>query len=174
MRNANGVDREGALAACELLAGASPEEIEALAECAAAWEAPKGAGIFAEREPARGLWILAAGRVKLQHGTPAGREQLVDFADAPCALDVCSFLDGSPLTTSAVAVTDVTVLLVPRDTVLALLERRPQLVWPLVQSVCRDLRRAGLVLTEGRAIELCDIPRMRQIAGCDGCLFECP
>jgi len=57
---------------------------------------PKGAALFAEGQPPRGVFILYAGRVKLFTSSADGRARILKFADPGEILGLAAALSGQP------------------------------------------------------------------------------
>jgi CRP-like cAMP-binding protein len=78
--------------------------------------------------------------------SPRGREQVLHAEGAGATLSEAPLFDGQGYIASAVAVAPTRLLLVPRDTVLDLCRRRPDVSLAMLEAMARRVRRfAALV-----------------------------
>lgn len=92
---------------------------------------------------ADGLFVVSGGRVKGTLPSPDDEGELVVSMFWPGdVFGEVAILDGSPFLGSALAITEVEVLAVPRTEVLALLQRRPAVALRLMGAICEKLRTA--------------------------------
>src|SRR5262245_24816984 len=81
--------------------------------------------IYFPTEPGESVLLLAHGRVKIKSVTPDGRETILAFIDEGELFGELALLDGAPRDEFAEAVEPVRVLAIPRDELLWLMGRRP-------------------------------------------------
>src|SRR5439155_14026296 len=81
--------------------------------------------IYFPDEPGRTVLLLARGRVKIKAVTPDGRETIFAFIEAGELFGELAVLDAQPRREYAEAVEDSLVLALPREDLLWLMERRP-------------------------------------------------
>jgi len=98
----------------------------ALAERARVEDYAPEEAVFRLGEPSRALYVVLEGQVKLVRSGPGYREHIVHLAERLHMFGEASlFLPGHPV--SAIAVKETSLALIPRDHVLELMEREPQL-----------------------------------------------
>ncbi len=132
------------LGQCALLRGLSDSDVAEVAELAHARAFPAQTDIFAEGEPCRGLWILASGRVRLYHSAADGRQQVVSFRSPVMALELGPALDGRAFTTTATALDDVVMVILPRATLVTIEQRFPVTVRNVIDHLCQELRQRDI------------------------------
>ncbi len=133
-------DPADVLADSSIFEGLTHAELAAVAGIAEVHYFPPRSVMFAELQPCAGLWVLAAGLVKLHHSSPEGREHIVAFASPPAPLVLWAVLDGLPHTETATTFGPVTALFLPRQAFLELLRHRPVITGAVIQQLCRELR----------------------------------
>lgn len=103
--------------------------------------------VFHEGTAANGLYVLCQGTVKLYRSDRFGREFIVDVATPGAMLGELGASDADVYSTSAEALTEAQVSFLPRDRLVAFLERHPKtgvrLVASLSQALAHTRRKAG-------------------------------
>jgi CRP/FNR family transcriptional regulator len=125
-----------------LFSSLHPDDLSALAERVRAMRFGRGQTIFRAGEPARHLFLIAKGRVKIYTVSPAGREMLVAILGTGQVFGEAEILDGGHRGTNARAMDEVEVLGVGRHLFWAILKSRPAFVRRLLELTARRLRRA--------------------------------
>ena len=121
-------------------AGLPNDLLTALSSAAVERTYARGEIIFLEGEPCSGLYIVAAGEVKVFKLSPQGREQILHrFVSGDTFNDV-AVLDGGPNPASAGALTDAALSIIPRSQLKHLAEAHPALAWALIESIARRAR----------------------------------
>ncbi len=100
----------------------------------------RGQVIFLEGEPCAGLHIVAEGQVRIYKVSPGGREQVLEQVGPGVSFNDVAVLDGGPNPASAMALTDVTLLVIARADIRRLAHEHPGLAWALIESVARRTR----------------------------------
>jgi CRP/FNR family transcriptional regulator len=101
----------------------------------------RGALIFMESERPRGLYVVASGAVRVFKSSEDGKEQVLHYiAPGQSFNDVATF-DGGPSPANAQAIEPTTLLLVPRDALLDLMRRYPEIALAVVQALSARLRQ---------------------------------
>ncbi|MCC7366273.1 MAG: Crp/Fnr family transcriptional regulator [Dehalococcoidia bacterium] len=139
--------REQTLAAlerCHLLDGLSQEQVHKIAARCSVHHVPAQRTVFEEGDESRGLWVITAGRVRLQHLMADGRQHAVGFRTPTTALDLAAALDGRPYMETAAAVEESELLLVPRDLLPELARRYPVTIRNAIASLCIDVRQRDI------------------------------
>ena len=129
-----------ALRSCQLFAGISIPELDAIAIITAVKSVPKGSYLFHEGDPSLGFYIVQTGAINVHRVNAAGKEQVIhvfrageSFAEATLATD-----KGYPGDARAVEASQV--LLVQKAGFLALLKRQPELALRMLGSMSIHLR----------------------------------
>jgi CRP-like cAMP-binding protein len=117
--------------------------------------------IFHEDTPAEGLYLLCHGAVKLYQSDRAGRDHILAVAGPGDVLSEMPFDAGASYAVSAEALTDAQVCYLPRERLLAFIERHPMAGIRLIAALSRSLAAArrkvrdlALKYAEGRLAEL--------------------
>jgi CRP-like cAMP-binding protein len=110
---------------CPLFERLSPAEGQRLEARALARTFAKRQIIYFPDDPGQTVLLLARGRVKIKAVTPDGRETIFAFIEAGEVFGELALLDAEPRREFAEAVEDSLVLALPREEVLWLMERRP-------------------------------------------------
>ena len=129
-----------ALRSCQLFAGISIPELDAIANITAVKSVPKGGYLFHEGDPSLGFYIVQTGAINVHRVNATGKEQVIhvfrageSFAEATLATD-----KGYPGDARAVETSQV--LLVQKAGFLALLKRQPELALRMLGSISIHLR----------------------------------
>lgn len=129
-----------ALRSCQLFAGISIPELDAIANITAVKSVPKGSYLFHEGDPSLGFYIVQRGAINVHRVSATGKEQVIhvfrageSFAEATLATD-----KGYPGDARAVEASQV--LLVQKAGFLALLKRQPELALRMLGSMSIHLR----------------------------------
>ena len=129
-----------ALRNCQLFAGISIPELDAIANITAVKSVPKGSYLFHEGDPSLGFYIVQRGAINVHRVSATGKEQVIhvfrageSFAEATLATD-----KGYPGDARAVETSQV--LLVQKAGFLALLKRQPELALRMLGSMSIHLR----------------------------------
>jgi CRP/FNR family transcriptional regulator len=129
-----------ALRSCQLFAGISVPELNAIAEITVVKSVPKGSYLFHEGDPSAGFYIVQTGAINVHRVNAAGKEQVIhvfrageSFAEGTLATD-----KGYPADARAVEASQV--LLVQKAGMLALLRRQPELALRMLGSMSAHLR----------------------------------
>lgn len=132
--------RTRALAAVPYLAGLGAADLRALAAAARLVRAARGEVIFQEGSPCAGLYVIAAGCVRVLKRSAEGREQVL-HREREGALGEGPLFDGDPYPASAEALEPAALLFLPRETVLAWCRKRPELAIGIARALARRVRR---------------------------------
>lgn len=124
-----------------------PEAVlDALAGACVERRFDRGQVIFLEGEPCAGLYIVAAGEVKIFKVSPQGREQVLHQIGPGGTFNEVAVLDGGPNPASVAALTPVSVWVITRDGMQRLVETYPPLAWALIESLANRARHlVGMV-----------------------------
>ena len=96
--------------------------------------------IFVEGEPCAGLYVIQSGWVKAIKSSLDGREQVLDFVGPGEAFNTYGVFASDTNPASAIALEPTDLFLIPRDTLLRLLETHPALARMVIQDLARRVQ----------------------------------
>jgi CRP-like cAMP-binding protein len=99
--------------------------------------------IFAKGDPGSSMMAVLKGRVMISSPSADGRQVVLTVMRDGDVFGEIGMLDGKDRTADATAMSDCELLVVPRGSLLALLERRPELCLRLLNVLCERLRRTN-------------------------------
>lgn len=103
---------------------------------------PKGAVLFVQGQPCRGLYILCAGKAKLSASSSAGRSVIVRLADRGEVLGLSAVMANGAYEVSAETLEPAQVGLIPRQEFLRFLQSYGEVSLRVAQHLSMELRRA--------------------------------
>src|SRR6266446_5745197 len=103
----------------------------------------EGALIFAKGDPGNSMMAVLRGRVLISSPSVDGRQVVVTTFREGDVFGEIALLDGKERSADATAAADCELLVVPRRSVLRLLEHRPDLCVELMVVLCERLRRTN-------------------------------
>jgi len=103
----------------------------------------RGEEIFREGTPGDRLYVIAAGKVKLGHTAPDGREHLLAILGPGEILGEISLYDPGPRTATATALAKTVVVELQHTDLLRVLDARPEISQHLLRSLAIRLRRTN-------------------------------
>ena len=124
-----------------LFARLGDSESDAILAHATVARHPEGDQIFAKGDPGNSMMAVLKGRVTISAPSPDGRQVVLTVMREGDVFGEIALLDGHERTADATAMTDCELLVVPRRSLLALLERRPDLCLDLLLVLCERLRQ---------------------------------
>ncbi|HEX6015660.1 MAG TPA: cyclic nucleotide-binding and patatin-like phospholipase domain-containing protein, partial [Geminicoccaceae bacterium] len=127
------------LSGLRLFRGVAREALGALAEEAEWLGLPSGCRLFAQGDPADGLYVVLTGRLGVFRTERDGRQRLVNEAVAGDAVGEMALLLGEPRSAGVVALRDSELLRLRGEAFEALLDRHPQLVLQLTRQLAGRL-----------------------------------
>jgi len=116
-----------------------PSAVELIVEHAVSYEVAAEQVVFLEREPSKGLYVVASGWLKGCKISESGREQVLRYFRAGEVVNEVSLFIETLNQSSLIALEPSTVWLIPRQAVLSLVEEQPKLLWPLTQNLAKRL-----------------------------------
>jgi CRP-like cAMP-binding protein len=163
-------ERSACLHAVSFCAHLPEQAIEALAQIATPLQRQAGTILQIERDPADAMYIVASGRVKIARIGLNGREQVLNVIPPGGHFNTVPMFDGGTCPANAEALSDVTLLALPRAALLRVVEQHPALALALLQEFTGRLRHmvdlvdelalhtvhgrlAGLLLAQAEAAE---------------------
>ena len=116
-------------------------ELERLARRCRPRALKRGERAFEAGDACPGLLVIAEGAVEMRQVSPRGREQVLHAEGVGATLGEAPLFDGEGYIASAVAVAPTRLLLVPRDAVLDLCRRQPDVALAMLEAMARRVRR---------------------------------
>lgn len=132
--------RIATLRCSQLFSGMPGEDLDAIAGFARAISLAKGEFLFREGEPAQGFYVVQGGAINVHRVNAAGREQVIHIFRAGEAFAEASLSAPRGYPANARATQASTVLLIPKEPMLALIGRRPDLALRMLGSMSAHLR----------------------------------
>jgi CRP/FNR family transcriptional regulator, cyclic AMP receptor protein len=126
-----------------LFARLGDSEIDVILARALVASHAEGELIFAKGDPGNSMMAVLEGRVMITAPSQDGRQVVLTVMRDGDVFGEIALLDGKERTADATAMTDCELLIVPRRSLLALLERRPDLCIDLLIVLCERLRRTN-------------------------------
>jgi CRP/FNR family transcriptional regulator, cyclic AMP receptor protein len=123
-----------------LFARLGDSEIDAILAHATVVRQAEGDQIFAKGDPGNSMMAVIKGRVMISSPSPDGRQVVLTVMREGDVFGEIALLDGNERTADATAMSDCEMLVVPRRSLFALLERRPDLCIDLLIVLCERLR----------------------------------
>ncbi len=139
---------EDILAKAGIFQGVDPDAALALGSQLETVDYPRGSAIFSEGELGDRLYVILAGKVKLGRHSPDGRENLLAVMGPSDMFGELSVFDPGPRTSSATAVTDVSLATMERGALLQWIRLRPEIAEQLLRVLARRLRRTNNSLAD--------------------------
>ena len=105
-----------------------------------------GEVVFVEGEPAEGLYVLESGWVRAVKTSEQGREQVLQFVGPGEAFNTVAIFARGLSPATAVALEPSTAWVIPRESILRLLQERPEFARRVLENMAeRMLHLVGLV-----------------------------
>lgn len=96
--------------------------------------------IFSRGDPARDIYLVLAGRIRLSVLSSEGRELSFDHAGPGHVFGEIATLDGGERTAGATAINSVQAMSLPREVMLELIEHNPKVAMAAIRFLCQRLR----------------------------------
>ncbi len=136
------------LKATQLFSALDNPELSAFAGRAVVRRFSPGELLFSEGEPCAGLYVVAAGRVRIFKTSPAGREQVLTIEGPGSSIAELPVFDGGAYPASAAAVDEAQLLFVSRSDFRACCLEHPEVALKVLQVVGVRLRRLVGIIEE--------------------------
>jgi CRP/FNR family transcriptional regulator, cyclic AMP receptor protein len=102
----------------------------------------RGKVLFDEGQPARGVFVLCEGRVKLSVSSESGRRLILRIAGPGEVLGLSAALSGQPYEVTAETIDNARVAVIRRKDLLRFLRHRPEVCLHAVHLLSQDLHTA--------------------------------
>jgi uncharacterized membrane protein len=130
----------------ELFALLHDEDRQALASVVDTRRLAAGETLFRAGEPGDSLFVVHSGSIELFIKDTAGQKIVLTVAEAGGVFGELSLLDAGPRTATAVALTDTELLVLDRDDLLMLFQRRPDAALHMLAAMSGMTRKADALL----------------------------
>lgn len=128
------------LRCCQLFSGLSAEDTEAIASFAVLRNLERGEYLFRQGAPAEGFYVVQRGAINVHRVSAAGKEQVIHVFRVGESFAEASLASPTGYPADARAIEPSTVLLIPKQPILALIGRRPDLALRMLGSMSQHLR----------------------------------
>lgn len=136
------------LQATQLFGALDHLEITVFAKRAVVRHFSAGELLFSEGEPCAGLYVIAAGRVRIFKTSASGREQVLTIEGPGSSIAELPVFDGGPYPASASAADDAQMLFLSRSDFRACCLEHPEVSLKVLQVVGARLRRLVGIIEE--------------------------
>lgn len=142
----------------------------AVAEIAASARAMtlrRGDVLFAEGDEANELYLVRAGRIAIGMRSVDGRESVVGLVEAGDLFGDIPLFDGQGRSLAARALEATELIAVPYPPIREVLQRRPELLWNVVELMVRRLRDVDAALADSMFLDVTGrtAKRLLELAG---------
>lgn len=125
-----------------LFVGLTEPQFEQLAAGSARRSYPKGRTIVSEGEPSQSMYILLAGRAKVQRSDSEGKEVILAVLGSGEYFGEMSLIDDSPRSASVITLESCEFIAVSKDAFKAMLAQSPDMAMSVMRGLVRRLREA--------------------------------
>jgi len=129
------------LSASPLFEGLASDHLESLAVIAELQTLEEGAALFAEGDDAAGMYVVGAGKVKVFHLSPDGKEQILHVFGPGEPVGEAPMFAGERFPAHAETMTPARLVYLPRQGVLDVLMAHPPVALAMLAVMARRLRR---------------------------------
>ena len=134
------------LAGIEIFELLHDQDRQALADVVDCTELKAGETLFQAGEPGESLFIVRSGSIELFIKDTAGQKIVLTVAEEGDLFGELSLLDSGPRTATALAITDVELLVLDRDDLLLLFQKRPDAALHMLAAMSAMTRKADELL----------------------------
>ena len=128
------------LRCCQLFGGLSAEDLAAIAAFAVLRNLERGEYLLRQGAPAEGFYVMQRGAINVHRVSAVGKEQVIHVFRAGESFAEASLASPTGYPADARAIEPSTVLLIPKQPILALIGRRPDLALRMLGSTSQHLR----------------------------------
>jgi CRP/FNR family cyclic AMP-dependent transcriptional regulator len=125
-----------------LFSGLNEMQLETLAAGSARRSYPKGRTIVSEGEPSQSMYILLAGRAKVQRSDSEGKEVILAVLGSGEFFGEMSLIDDAPRSASVITLEPCEFMAVSKDAFKAMLQQSPEVAMNVMRGLVRRLREA--------------------------------
>ncbi|MSS83289.1 Crp/Fnr family transcriptional regulator [Actinomycetaceae bacterium WB03_NA08] len=131
-----------------LFAGLSEDQYAQLAAKTGSTALRRGEVLFEEGDPGDRLYIITEGKIKLGHTSIDGRESLLAILGPGEIIGELTLFDPGPRSTTATAVSPVSMLSLEHDSLMEILDVNPDLAKHMLRALAQRLRRTNESLSD--------------------------
>jgi CRP/FNR family transcriptional regulator len=142
------------LTAVPLFVGLPGATLARVAEAMRPLRLSRGQTLFFKGDPGDHLYVIRSGEVKLVLSGPEGQESILEILRAGDFFGEMSLFDERPRSADVVAVQAATLLCLHRDDFRGLIQRYPEMAFPIFRALCHRLRRTTDLLEESLFLDL--------------------
>lgn len=125
-----------------LFSGLTEPQLEQLAAGSARRSYPKGRTIVSEGEPSQSMYILLAGRAKVQRSDSEGKEVILAVLGSGEFFGEMSLIDDAPRSASVITLEPCEFMAVSKEAFKAMLAQSPEVSMNVMRGLVRRLREA--------------------------------
>jgi len=125
-----------------LFSGLTEPQLEQLAAGSARRSYPKGRTIVSEGEPSQSMYILLAGRAKVQRSDSEGKEVILAVLGSGEFFGEMSLIDDAPRSASVITIEPCEFMAVSKEAFKAMLAQSPEVSMNVMRGLVRRLREA--------------------------------
>ena len=129
-----------ALESVNLFRSLAPDELRALCAITQERRFPAGGEIFREGDPGDGVYVVSDGLVEISGVVSAAAHRVFSQLGPGEIFGEMAVIEDRPRSATVTALKDTSVYFIPRDEMLALLQRSPALAFNGLQEISRRLR----------------------------------
>jgi CRP/FNR family transcriptional regulator, cyclic AMP receptor protein len=148
------ISRRDALRRSRLFARLGDSELDAVLAHAMLRRYGEGDQIFAKGDPGNSMMTVLHGRITITAPSSDGRQVVLTTMREGDVLGEIALLDGKERSADATAAEDCELLVVPRHSLLSLLDRHPELCIEFLVVLCERLRRTNEQVEDLAFLEL--------------------
>ena len=148
------ISRRDALRRSRLFARLGDSEIDAVLSHAMVRRYAEGDQIFAKGDPGNSMMAVLGGRITITAPSSDGRQVVLTTMREGDVVGEIALLDGKERSADATAATECEMLVVPRHSLLSLLDRHPELCIEFLVVLCERLRRTNEQVEDLAFLEL--------------------
>ncbi|HEX6288625.1 MAG TPA: Crp/Fnr family transcriptional regulator [Herpetosiphonaceae bacterium] len=136
------------LSTIPLFADLDERALQALARCMCECRYRAGQYLTYEGQPAEALFVVLSGRVRLARTANDGREQVLAVVGSGEVFNMEPLLDGGLTPTTARAMSAVTCLLLPDESLVPLIRQFPDLALVFMRQMAEQLREQAALIED--------------------------
>src|SRR5271157_392603 len=136
------------LAQAPIFSGLSEDELRFMVQRAVSRHFSPGEIVFGEGDPCSGLYVVAAGHLRIYKSSAAGREQVLSIDGPGSSIAEVPVFDGGNYPASAAAVDRATLLFISKQDFQALCLAHPQVALKVLRVVGARLRQLVGIIEE--------------------------
>ena len=125
-----------------LFSGLGERQLEKVAAGSVRRSFARGRMVVAEGEPSSALYILLAGRAKVQRSDSEGKEVILAVLGSGECVGEMSLIDDAPRSASVITMESCEFMAINKETFLATLEENPQIELKIMKGLVKRLREA--------------------------------